>query len=1492
MYKKISDPKTLIKYNINSHTGKKIITKYLNFLKGGGVALDAKINEHFNIDKHITELGLVKTDVKSDIKRRIFSLIEDLSPHEKIQLLTLYIGFKGNDDAAWFKKYVKFINSQDIVQQIKSFIGKNLIGDSIKTIDIDVDEVDILGATDIIIGNTNSDYIKSLENIIKHTDTDGNLEEKINSLNSEYIMMIRTKIISNFKMFTTIGPKIRQLFSNPENIIIHDNKKEIKIEESGADDDFEILSKEELLQQNSGIIHKLKQSGLLELNQKGGSRMAQGAGLIVTAGLAGLALVLGVGVGTVAGAAALGVIGGTAGRRAINACKKPASTATAKYNVGVAVVYIADRKHDAVNCLVVARRGTSDGGFIYDIKDTYNAVLKGVKEGDLSNTYRAFAAAAQPASPVAKSAPPGVMPRPAFGAPAPVSGAGSTPTIAPALSNSGLKFKVGDIVSFAYTGTFAGIPFMVTNVVVGAQNIKSYTLKIRPGHVGALAAAAARTGATGLNVDASTSITLPQDDMVRMKAYPGPAPKFAVGETVLMMDLKKHLAPPTAGISPAFMIQDMTRVVVEDISPRFRLGGTHYYKVLAKGSTVETATETRLWPLKTNPTMYPNLNRWDNHKELRDRFIILAKKENATWDSDILASFFDARYAPISATGTAPRDKDDDEGDEHRGLRNVLLEWLHEKWLVGQAIKSPATKHQDSLGLESQLVDAPNVAIYHTDNHARAMGVPGAATKILGPHVASTALSCKARKRADGSVGKDGWIIGDVDPAIDYFNCLWKMHTNGGKWTWNMQREWYFNPTAPPAGATLFDFARIRACNSTSAAPPNPPFSDQIHTHPYFSPGTVNHTSSNTVTYNTLIPPPNYISTPLAPVATPLAPVATPLAPAFGTPNPPFSLVAPGVAVAGQHYSNGQKVQLKILASQLGPTKWVPATIVRYNAASSTYDVRLFWGAPITTLPVSRIRLDPWGGVTPPGAAAAPVAGVTPPPPKYKVGQKVHFVDRGRWVPGVIFTSLLYTSIPLPPIAGGAPHMYNVQAKTMMGRPSSRGIVRRVWESLIILPLPMQSLSTMSSRRRTRTPHAKQTPNPPAGQRYSKRQKVELEILASPLGPTKWVPATIHGYHAASSTYDVISMGAFVAAIPVSRIRLDPWGGVTPPGAAAAPVAGVTPPPPKYKVGQKVHFVDRGSWHAGVIATHDLYTFLPLPPIAGGAPHMYNIHTTTNVFAQVWESLIILPPSVQHLLYPTTYDAPSVFDAPPVQQGGSASVTSGSASATSGSAVGGSVVLFHGCPYKSLSWMMNQGSVKVDLKHILAGKTDTSRVGQTLRGIIGGGSTGGGAAILGDGMYVSNLPEDSLTYAMNAVRGQEGGVVLELVIDNAQDFSLGKYQKLVKPQLRVQGTPFVSNQFNDMPDQWEQGVITDEYMGGGGELFVHNINLQKSKIHVFPPGTVLQSFKNPRRYTFGFNTPPRDYATASGDVPVHNNHFHAESYFSRWPLSRLLPTTF
>ena len=110
MYKKITDPKTLIKYNINSHTGKKIITKYLNFLKGGGVALDAKINEHFNIDKHITELGLVKTDVKSDIKRRIFSLIEDLSPHEKIQLLTLYIGFKGNDDAAWFKKYVKFIN--------------------------------------------------------------------------------------------------------------------------------------------------------------------------------------------------------------------------------------------------------------------------------------------------------------------------------------------------------------------------------------------------------------------------------------------------------------------------------------------------------------------------------------------------------------------------------------------------------------------------------------------------------------------------------------------------------------------------------------------------------------------------------------------------------------------------------------------------------------------------------------------------------------------------------------------------------------------------------------------------------------------------------------------------------------------------------------------------------------------------------------------------------------------------------------------------------------------------------------------------------------------------------------------------------------------------------------------------------------------------------------------------------------------------------------
>ena len=1290
MYKKISDPKTLIKYNINSHTGKKIITKYLNFLKGGGVALDAKINEHFNIDKHITELGLVKTDVKSDIKRRIFSLIEDLSPHEKIQLLTLYIGFKGNDDAAWFKKYVKFINSQDIVQQIKSFIGKNLIGNIVKTIDIDVDEVDILGATDIIIGNTNSDYIKSLENIIKHTDTDGNLEEKINSLNSEYIMMIRTKIISNFEMFTNIGPKIRQLFSNPENIIIHDNKKEIKIEESGADDDFEILSKEELLQQNSGIIHKLKQSGLLELNQKGGSRTAQGVVLIATAGLAGLALVLGVGVGTVAGAAALGVIGGTAGRRAINACKKPASTATAKYNVGVAVVYIADRKHDAVNCLVVARRGTSDGGFIYDIKDTYNAVLKGVKEGDLSNTYRAFAAAAQPASPVAKSAPPGVMPRPAFGAPAPVSGAGSTPTIAPALSNSGLKFKVGDIVSFAYTGTFAGIPFMVTNVVVGAQNIKSYTLKIRPGHVGALAAAAARTGATGLNVNAATSITLPQDEMVRMKAYPGPAPKFAVGETVLMMDLKKHLAPPTAGISPAFMIQDMTRVVVEDISPRFRLGGTHYYKVLAKGSTVETATETRLWPLKTNPTMYPNLNRWDNHRELRGRFIKLALKENDSWDSDILASFFDARYAPISATGTAPRDKDDDEGDEHRGLRNVLLEWLHEKWLVGQAIKSPATKHQDSLGLESQLVDAPNVAIYHTDNHARAMAVPGAATKILGPHVASTALSCKARKRADGSVGEDGWIIGDVDPAIDYFNCLWKMHTNGGKWTWNMQREWYFNPTAPPAGATLFDFARIRACNPTSAAYPNPPFSDQIHTHPYFSPGTVNHTSSNTVTYNTLIPPPNYISTPLAPVATRLAPAATPLTPAFGTPNPPFSPVAPGVAVAGQ--------------------------------------------------------------------------------------------------------------------------------------------------------------------------------------RYSKRQKVQLKILASQLGPTKWVPATIHGYHAASSTYDVISMGAFVAAIPVSRIRLDPWGGVTPPGAAAAPVAGVTPPPPKYKVGQKVHFVDRGSWHAGVIATHDLYTFLPLPPIAGGAPHMYNIHTTTNVFARVWESLIILPPNAH------------AFGAAAVQQGGSASVTSGNA-------VGGSVVLFHGCPYKSLSWMMNQGSVKVDLKHILAGKTDTSRVGQTLRGIIGGGSTTGGGAILGDGMYVSNLPEDSLTYAMSYMRGQEGGVVLELVIDNAQDFSLGKYQKLVKPQPSggSQGTPFVSNQF-DNPNQWEQGVITDEYRGGGGELFVHNINLQKSKIHVFPPGTVLKSFKSSGR--FGFNTPPRDYATASGDVPVHNNHFHAESYFSRWPLSRLLPTTF
>ena len=204
---------------------------------------------------------------------------------------------------------------------------------------------------------------------------------------------------------------------------------------------------------------------------------------------------------------------------------------------------------------------------------------------------------------------------------------------------------------------------------------------------------------------------------------------------------------------------------------------------------------------------------------------------------------------------------------------------------------------------------------------------------------------------------------------------------------------------------------------------------------------------------------------------------------------------------------------------------------------------------------------------------------------------------------------------------------------------------------------------------------------------------------------------------------------------------------------------------------------------------------------------------------------------------------------------------------------------------------MNQGSVKVDLKHILAGKTDTSRVGQTLRGIIGGGSTTGGGAILGDGMYVSNLPEDSLTYAMSYMRGQEGGVVLELVIDNAQDFSLGKYQKLVKPQPSggSQGTPFVSNQF-DNPNQWEQGVITDEYRGGGGELFVHNINLQKSKIHVFPPGTVLKSFKSSGR--FGFNTPPRDYATASGDVPVHNNHFHAESYFSRWPLSRLLPTTF
>ena len=73
----------------------------------------------------------------------------------------IFIGYENPLLIETPKKYVKFINSQDIVQQIKSFIGKNLIGNIVKTIDIDVDEVDILGATDIIIGNTNSDYIKS-----------------------------------------------------------------------------------------------------------------------------------------------------------------------------------------------------------------------------------------------------------------------------------------------------------------------------------------------------------------------------------------------------------------------------------------------------------------------------------------------------------------------------------------------------------------------------------------------------------------------------------------------------------------------------------------------------------------------------------------------------------------------------------------------------------------------------------------------------------------------------------------------------------------------------------------------------------------------------------------------------------------------------------------------------------------------------------------------------------------------------------------------------------------------------------------------------------------------------------------------------------------------------------------------------------------------------------------------------------------------------------
>ena len=203
-------------------------------------------------------------------------------------------------------------------------------------------------------------------------------------------------------------------------------------------------------------------------------------------------------------------------------------------------------------------------------------------------------------------------------------------------------------------------------------------------------------------------------------------------------------------------------------------------------------------------------------------------------NADELHDFFVNRYSPIG-------DPSDPDQQINAGILNTLIEYF----IPRQGVI--ARRHHGSVASEMRLTDAGVHADYHVPSSLAAatalvyglMKIPtpnggGGGVGGGGGGGAGTIVCCKSRRRRAGGVpqGSDGWVSGDIDPAIDYFNCLWKIHIDSadqvvGPWTWNIQRDFHYPPR------TLFEFARIRA---PIASRSGPPYTEETQSHPYYRP--------------------------------------------------------------------------------------------------------------------------------------------------------------------------------------------------------------------------------------------------------------------------------------------------------------------------------------------------------------------------------------------------------------------------------------------------------------------------------------------------------------------------------------------------------------------------------------------------------------------------------------------------------------------------------